>query len=81
MLWLMLPYPNGRPDLYRTVFCLRERAVVRKQPQCYTCSWCETGSETMTSDEVAAGRCATHRKPIGSSPRWPETACIDRHAA
>lgn len=43
----VLPYPNGRVDRYRTVFCLREHTLVRKQPECYTCSWCETGSTTM----------------------------------
>ncbi|MGZ4821842.1 MAG: hypothetical protein ACXVZM_09575 [Terriglobales bacterium] len=65
----MLPYPNGRIDRYRAVFCLRERTLVRKQPECYTCSWCETGSTTMIpvagADPLPAlpnGDCVKHKK-------------------
>jgi hypothetical protein len=65
----VLPYPNGRISLYRTAFCLRVRAAVRKQPECYTCSWCETGSTVMMAgtekDPLPAppnGECLKHRK-------------------
>jgi hypothetical protein len=53
----VLPYPHGRTDLYRAALCLRENALVRKKPECWTCSWCVKGSETLVSTAFEAHQC------------------------
>ena len=57
MLAIVFPYPYVRADAYRATLCSREDAMVRKRPECWTCSWCVRGSDTMVSDAVYAREC------------------------
>jgi hypothetical protein len=69
----MLPYPYGHTDVYRAAFCQREKNVVRKKPECWTCSWCEPGSDAMVSAAPQVRYCKVtpmigggNGRPLGS---------------
>ena len=75
----VLPYAYGRPDLYRAAFCLRENGIVRKKPECWTCSWCVTGSDIMVSTAFEARGCKVTQMRMGRGKQ--DTANIGRRAA
>jgi hypothetical protein len=75
----VLPYPHIRSDIFKAALCLREKAVVRKKPECWTCSWCVTGSDTMVSVVLEARQCKL--VPISAARKKQDSAIIIRRAA
>jgi hypothetical protein len=53
----MLPYPYGHSEMYKAAFCHHEKSVVRKKPECWTCSWCEPRSDAMVSAAPEVRQC------------------------
>ena len=65
----MLPYPGNTLSACRAAFCFHENALIRKKPECWTCSWCESGSERIVPDAREAQKCvATHIHPARNQP-------------
>jgi hypothetical protein len=61
----VLPYPHVRTAVHKAALCLREKALVRKKPECWTCSWCVSGSETMVSSAIEASQCKAIQMNMG----------------
>lgn len=61
----VLPYPHGRTNVYKATLCLREKNLVRKRPECWTCSWCVSRSETMVSIALEASHCKVIQMNMG----------------
>lgn len=59
---VVLPYPHSHVDRYKAALCSHENAVVRKRPECWTCSWCVRGSDIMLSDVLSACNCKITQK-------------------
>lgn len=53
----MLPYPSQRAETVVAVFCFRQNTMVRRKQQCWTCSWCQHGSEQAVSSAAFAMAC------------------------
>jgi hypothetical protein len=75
----VLPYPHVRSDEYKAALCARENAVVRKKPECWTCSWCVTGSDTMVSAAPEASHCKLMQLPMRRNQQ--ESGTTTRRAA
>jgi hypothetical protein len=75
----VLPYPHIRSDVFKAALCLREKAVVRKKPECWTCSWCVTGSDTMASVALEARQCKI--VPMTVARKQQDSTDIIRRAA
>jgi hypothetical protein len=61
----VLPYPHARAEVHKAALCLRENAVVCKRPECWTCSWCVCGTDTMVSTGIEARHCPVRTMPTG----------------
>lgn len=79
----VLPYPNALTNQVKAAFCQHERTMVRKKPACWTCSWCEKGTDVMVTSCTEARRCLStqlHSNGNGQGKK-PETFGTMSHAA
>ena len=69
----MLPYPSHAIDTTVAVFCFRANALVRRKQQCWTCSWCQHGSDRAIRNAAEAVNCGAQKRlvvrPIVERPR------------